>query len=190
MIWYVHFKDWLRILYLFQKVGVTVLNITRCMLLSFATIKEYNAGKNSLVCCYIKGNINPPYQIFTHLICRSCITIFPISLFDISRNSALLLRILCGQRGRGILSIMDNRNTTHLWKIIHSDPYFLLFKPKKLQIQTFPTQRLLKKEFLLHEEGTNWNLRVVSSVWTEYISIIWKWMCLCCETFWKIHRCN
>lgn len=71
MIWYVHFKDWLRILYLFQKVGVTVLNITRCMLLSFATIKEYNAGKNSLVCWYMKGNMNPPYQMFTHLRCRA-----------------------------------------------------------------------------------------------------------------------
>ena len=130
------------------------------------------------------------HHTITHLRCRSCITIFRVSLFNISRNSALLLRILCGQRGRGILSIMDNRNTTHLWKIIHSDPYFLLFKAKKLQIQTLPTQRLLKKEFLLHEEGTNWNLRVVSSVWTEYISIIWKWMCLCCETFWKIHRCT
>ena len=86
---------------------------------------------------------------------QSCIAIFPISLFDISRNSALLLRILCGQRSREILSIMDDRNTTHLWKIIHSDRYSLLFKPKKLQIQTLPTQRLLKKEFLLHEEGAS-----------------------------------
>ena len=153
MIWYVHFKDWLRILYLFQKVGVSVLNITRCMLLSFATIKEYNAGKNSLVCWYMKGNINPPYQMFTHLICRSCITIFPISLFDISRNSALLLRILCGQRGRGILSIMDNRNTTHLWKIIHSDPYFSYSNQKNSKFKHFPRSDYWRKNFYYTKRG-------------------------------------
>ena len=112
-------KTGLEFLYLFQKLGVSALNITRCMLLSFATIMEYNAGKNSFLCWYMKGNINPPYQMFTHLRCRICITIFPVSLFSISRNSALLMRILCGQRGRGILSIMDNRNTTHLWKIFN-----------------------------------------------------------------------
>ena len=38
--------------------------------------------------------------------------VIPNSLLDISRKLASLLAILCGQRGREILSVMDIRNNT------------------------------------------------------------------------------
>ena len=39
-------------------------------------------------------------------------SVIPKSLFDISYNLASLLSILCAQRGREILSVMNIRNTT------------------------------------------------------------------------------
>ena len=88
------------------------------MLSSFATTEGYGAGKHSLVCRYMKGvyNSNPflPKQSFTwdaEVVVRCLSFVIPKSLLDISRKLASLLVILCGQRGREILLVMDIRNT-------------------------------------------------------------------------------
>ena len=102
-----------------RNLGYSVLNSARGMLSSFATIEGYDAGKHPLVCRYMKGvyNSNPslPKRSFTWdagAVVRYLSSVTPKSLLDISRKLASLLAILCGQRGREILSVMDIRNTT------------------------------------------------------------------------------
>ena len=87
------------------------------MLSSFATNEGYVAGKHSLVCWYMKGvynsNLSLPKRLFTWdtgVVVK--VFIIAKSLLDTSRKLASLLAILCGQRGRKILSVMDIRNTT------------------------------------------------------------------------------
>ena len=103
-----------------RNLGYSVLNSARGMLSSFATIEGYDAGKHPLVSRYMKGvyNSNPslPKQSFTWdagAVVKYLSSIIPKSLLDISGKLAALLPILCGQRGREILSVMDIRNTTN-----------------------------------------------------------------------------
>ena len=111
----------LEFLHVLRKInlGYSVLNSARGMLSSFATIEGYDAGKHPLVCRYMKGvyNSNPslPKRSFTWdagAVVRYLSFVTPKSWLDISRKLASLLAILCGQRGREILSVMDIRNTT------------------------------------------------------------------------------
>ena len=102
-----------------RNLGYSVLNSARGMLSSFATIEGYDAGKRPLVCRYMEGvyNINPflPKRSFTWdagAVVRFLSSATPKPLLDISHKLASLLAILCGQRGREILSVMDIRNTT------------------------------------------------------------------------------
>ena len=102
-----------------RNLGYSVLNSARGMLSSFATIEEYDAVKQPLICRYMKGiyNSNPslPKQLFTWdagAVVRYLSSITPKPLLDISRKLTSLLTILCGQHGREILSVMDIRNTT------------------------------------------------------------------------------
>ena len=110
----------LEFLHVLQKrnLGYSVRNSTRGMLSSFATIEGYGAGKHPLVCRYMKGvyNSNPslPKRSFTwdaRAVVKYLSSVIPKSLLDISRKLGSLLAVLCGQRGREILSIMDIRNT-------------------------------------------------------------------------------
>ena len=89
------------------------------MLSLFATIEGYDAGKHPLVCWYMKGvyNSNPslPKRSFTWdagAVVRYLTSVTPKSLLDISCKLPSLLAILCGQRGREKLSVMDIWNTT------------------------------------------------------------------------------
>ena len=102
-----------------RNLGYSVLNSARGMLSSFATIEGYDAGKHPLVCRYMKSlyNSNPslPKRSFTWdagAVLRYLSSVTPKSLLDISRKLASLLAILCGQREREMLSVMDIRNTT------------------------------------------------------------------------------
>ena len=102
-----------------RSLGYSVLNSARGMLSLFAKIERYDAGKHPLVCRYMKGvyNSNPslPKPSFTRdagAVVKYLSSVTPNSLLDISRKLASLLAILCGQRGREILSVMDIRNTT------------------------------------------------------------------------------
>ena len=89
------------------------------MLSSLATIEGYDSGKHPLVCRYMKGvyNSNPslPKRSFTwdaEVVVKYLSSLIKKSLLVVSRKLASLLIILCGQRGREILSVMDIRNTT------------------------------------------------------------------------------
>ena len=102
-----------------RSLGYSVLNSARGMLSSFATIEGYDADKHPLVCQYMKViyNSNPslPKRSFTWdagAVVRYLRSLTPKSLLNISRKLASLLAILCGQRGREILSVMDMPNTT------------------------------------------------------------------------------
>ena len=64
---------------------------------------------------YIISNPSLPKQSFiwdAGAVVRYLSFIIPKSLLDISSKLVSLLAILCGQRGREILSVMDIRNTT------------------------------------------------------------------------------
>ena len=111
----------LKCLHLLRKrnLSYSVLNSARGMLSSFATVERYDAGKHPLIYWYMKSvyNSNPslPKRSFTWdagAVVRYLSSVTPKSLLDISRKLASLLAILCGQRGREILSVMDIRNTT------------------------------------------------------------------------------
>ena len=102
-----------------RNLGYSVLNSARVMISSLATIEGYDAGKHPLVCWYMKGvcNSNPslPKRSFTldaGAVVRYLSPITQKSLLDISRKLASSLAILCGPRGREILSVMGIRNTT------------------------------------------------------------------------------
>ena len=61
------------------------------------------------------GNPSLPKRSFTWdagAVVKYLSSINPKSLLDISRKLASLLAILCGQRGREILLVIDIRNTT------------------------------------------------------------------------------
>ena len=102
-----------------RNLGYSVLNSARGMLFSFAIIEGYDADKQPLVCRYMKGvyNSNPslPKKSFASdagAVVRYLSSITPKPLLDISLKLASLLTILCGQRGREILSVTDIRGTT------------------------------------------------------------------------------
>ena len=84
-----------------------VIRCVRRMLSLFATIEGYDAGKHPLVCRYVKG-----IYWDTGAVVRYLGSVTEKSLLGISLKLASLLTILCGQRGREILSVMDIRNTT------------------------------------------------------------------------------
>ena len=101
-----------------RKLGYNVVDSARGMLSSFATIERYDAVKHSLLCRYMKGvyDSNPSLseRLFTWdagVVVKYLSSIIPKSLLDISRKLASLLEILCGQRGREILSVLNIRNT-------------------------------------------------------------------------------
>ena len=97
-----------------RNLGYSVLNSARGMLSSFATVERYDAGKHPLIYRYMKSvyNSNPSLtkRSFTWdagAVVRHLSSIIPNSLLYISHKLASLLAVLCGQRGREILSVMD-----------------------------------------------------------------------------------
>ena len=102
-----------------RNLGYSALSSARGMLSSFATIEEYDVGKHPFVCRYMKGvynnNLSLPKRSFiweAGAVVKYLSSIIPKSLLDISRKLASLLAMLCGQRGREVLSVRDIRNTT------------------------------------------------------------------------------
>ena len=83
----------------------------------FATIEGYDAGKHPLVCRYLKVvyNSNPSLPKLSLTWDKGAVvnylsSVIRKSFLEISRKLASLLTILCGQRGRELLSVMNIRN--------------------------------------------------------------------------------
>ena len=101
-------------MYLGKRLGYSILNSARSMFSCFGIIEGYDAGKHPLVGQYMEGvynsNPHPPTRSCTWdtvAVVKYLVFILSKSLFDISRKYASSLAILCGQRGREILSVMD-----------------------------------------------------------------------------------
>ena len=100
-----------------RNVGYSVLNTIRSMLSSFVEIDCIEVGKHPVICRYIKGayNMNPslPKHNFTWdvgTVVKYLINVSSVKLFDLSKKLATLTAILCGQRPKEILALIDIRN--------------------------------------------------------------------------------
>ena len=102
-----------------RNVGYSVINTARSALSTFITIDNHTVGMHPLVCRYLKGFFNKfpvlPKYLFTwdvgvELECISSMDTENVQ--HLSQKLATLLAILCGQRARKILSLMDIRNIT------------------------------------------------------------------------------
>ena len=102
-----------------RNVGYSVINTARSALSTFITIDNHTVGMHPLVCRYLKGFFNKfpvlPKYLFTwdvgvELECISSMDTENVQ--HLSQKLATLLAILCGQRAREMLSLMDIRNIT------------------------------------------------------------------------------
>ena len=100
-----------------RNVGYSVINTARSALSTFITIDNHTVGMHPLVCRYLKGFFNKfpvlPKYLFTwdvgvELECISSMDTENVQ--HLSQKLATLLAILCGQRAREILSLMDISN--------------------------------------------------------------------------------
>ena len=87
------------------------------MLSSFVEIDGIEVGKHPVICRYIKGayNMNPslPKHNFTWdvgTVVKYLINVSSVKLFDLSKKLATLTAILCGQRPKEMLALIDIRN--------------------------------------------------------------------------------
>ena len=102
-----------------RNVGYRVIDTAISALSTFITIDNYTVGIHPLVCRYLKGVFNgipllPKYS-FTWDVGVMLKYISSMNTENVQHSSqklATLLAILCGQRAREILSLMDTRNIT------------------------------------------------------------------------------
>ena len=104
-------------------VGYSVLNIIRNMLSSFAEIDGIEVGKHPIICRYMKGayNMNPslPKHNFTWdvgAVVKYLTNASSEKLYDLSKKLATLTAILCGQKSKEILGLIEYV-TCHLRRI-------------------------------------------------------------------------
>ena len=107
-----------KFLHLLRSKGLSysIISSARSALSAFITLEGIEAGKHPLMCRYIKGlyNINPlPNYIFTWdlgIVVKYLSRIPNCLKPGLSGKLATLLAILCGQKARAILAVMDLRN--------------------------------------------------------------------------------
>ena len=102
-----------------RSVGYSVINTAKSALSKFITIDNHTVGMHPLVCRYLKGVFNefpvlPKYSFTWDVgVVLKCISSMNTeNVQHLSQKLATLLAILCGQRAREILSLMDIRNIT------------------------------------------------------------------------------
>ena len=102
-----------------RNVGYSVINTIRSALSTFITIDNHTVGMHALVCRYLKGVFNEfpvlPKYSFTWdvgVVLKYISSMDTENVQHLSQKLATLLAILCGQRAREILSLMDIRNIT------------------------------------------------------------------------------
>ena len=104
-------------------VGYSVLNTIRNMLSSFVEIDGIEVGKHPIICRYMKGtyNMNPslPKHNFTWdvgAVVKYLTNASSEKLYDSSKKLATLTAILCGQKPKEILGLIEYV-TCHLRRI-------------------------------------------------------------------------
>ena len=102
-----------------RNVGYSVINTPRSASSTFTTIDNHTVGMHPFVCRYLKGVFNEfpvlPKYSFTWdvgVVLKYISSMDTENVQHLSRKLATLLAILCGQRAREILSLMDIRNIT------------------------------------------------------------------------------
>lgn len=100
-----------------RNVGYSVINTARSALSSFIRIDNHNVGTHPIVCRYLKGVFNElpvlPKYSFTWdvgIVLKYMCSMDTGTIQQLSQKLSTLLAILCGQRAREILSLMDTRN--------------------------------------------------------------------------------
>ena len=97
--------------------GYSVINTARSALPTFLAIDNHTVGMHPLVCRYVKDVFNEfpvlPKYSFTWdvgVVLKYISSMDTENVQHVSQKLATLLAILCGQRAREILSLMDIRN--------------------------------------------------------------------------------